>query len=209
MQVRKGRAAVLGAVAGAGVLALAGVAFACTQTVGKITISGVSVGSTTLSTGSETYEADGGDFENSTAGYCGGKPTTRVQMASATPGELAFNLAVTAPNCTSSPHSSRDPYTTKMDAGPWEVRWVATADGAIDNTAPYPECHFPRKANSTWVHLGVLMVDASGNGSGTFSLTGTQSGPTGMFGPGNICVDDGKTNFAPPIIPMKWATAVI
>lgn len=89
------------------------------------------------STGSATYQADGGDFQLSTsAGYCGGKPTSRVQMGSTIPGELLFNLAVTAPNCT----SVSPTYTTKMAAGPWQVRWVATADGAIDNTWPYPEC---------------------------------------------------------------------
>lgn len=179
----------LGMVAGAALMAMAGTAFACTEVKGQITINGISG----LSTGSATYVGDGGEFADTPgAGYCGGKPP-RLTMTSAVPGALAFTLTVAPGTC--------DGVTRKLAQGLWEVRWVAAEDGEIDNTTPYPKCHgLAPSAGSAWVPVGELPVDATGSGSGTYSLSGAQAGP------GNICVDpvDIYDNTAPPVIPIKW-----
>lgn len=200
--------AVLGMLAGATALSM-GTAFACTQTVGKVTISGRTnaigtVGAVSTPTNSETYESDGGDFGfGGNEGYCGGKPTTRLSMTSTSSTGLPFSLSVTAPNC---PRPGTTNYVTAMATGTWDVRWVRAEDGEIDSdfSDPLtPQCHFALgqsfpSAQSAWVSIGSLSVDSSGNGSGNYELAGA------LRGPGNICLDDG-TNKAPPPIPMKWA----
>lgn len=185
------RRAWLGMVAGAALMAMAGTAFACTEIRAQIEINGVSG----LSSGSATYVGNGGEFDiDSSAGYCDGKPP-RLTMTSSTPGALVFNLAVAPGTCGTE--------TRKLPANVYQVRWVAAEDGEIDNTAPFPKCHFPPLSGypnnySVWVPIGVLSVDANGNGSGTYELTAA------MAGPGNICLDDSLSGISPPVIPMKW-----
>lgn len=188
----------LGLVASAAVVAMAGTAMACTETRGQITIRGKSVNGIPVSTGSATYVADGGDFElSASAGYCGGKPSGRVAMSSAVPGTLNFDLTVAPGTCGTT--------TRRLDAGAWQVRWVAAQPGQIDNSYPYPACHFvyglpgvPNADGGVWAPLGAMQVDSNGDGSGTYSLTAAQAGP------GNICLDN-NTNYAPPVIPMTWS----
>lgn len=194
MRLTNGKMKVSGMVGAAAVLAMAGTAFACTQTWATIKIEGLTVAGKQLSAGSATYVGNTGDYDVGTdAGHCGGNPP-RLQMTSYTPGALAFSLSVAPGTCPNTP-------TRQLDPGPWQVRWVAAEDGPLDNTWPYPMCHFLPSGNTSggqWVPIGILNVDSSGNGAGTFELTGA------MAGPGNICLDNG-TNTAPPVIPIKWA----
>lgn len=198
----------VGLVAALAVLAVASAAFACTFTAGQITIQGVN--GTTIngsSTGSVTYQGDGGDFGWESKGYCNnGFPSSRLPIDTSTnvnPLKVEdFKLMVAPYQCPATMLHDR------IESGIWEVRWVKTA-AAIDtgdSEELHPVCHFnvdnPRTTtedpDSRWVVLGTMNIN-DGSGSGEYAL------PSAMVGPGNIClerniVSGGEYNTAPPTI---------
>lgn len=175
------RLSLLGFVAGAAVLALAGTAFACTELRGKVTITGPG-------NGSATYRGDGTDATNTaSSGYC--ETPSRVGFTSAA-AAMTFTLAVERQSC--APND--------LEHGAYEVRWIKATD-AIDHTNYDCNRTDPEPLNP-WVPIGVMNVanTASGTaGSGTFALAET------MRGPGNICVVPVvPNNTAVAMIFMKW-----
>lgn len=205
----KNKRAVVGLVAGAAALAIGGSAFACTAFVGTIEINGVSG----QSTGSATYVGNGSDFTwDADAGYCGGKPTTRVSITSTNPTnptQLPFELDVSPADCSGTTVDT-------VPLGTWDVRWVHAKDGEIERTPGdqtpvlQPTCHFGflqtfPLTQDAFVKIGTMSIDSTGNGAGTYKLD-TLNQPGVVPGPGNICLahQNGTENNVPPTIPMKW-----
>lgn len=176
------RASLLGFVAGAAVLAMAGPAFACTMFLGKVTITGPG-------NVSATYRGDGSDATNTTtSGYC--ETPSRVEFKTGNDAAMPFALAVERQSCA----------TSQLKSGAYEVRWIK-ATATIDHTNYDCNRIEPNPLNP-WVLIGQMNVAnaASGTaGSGTYAL------PATMRGPGNICVVPVvPDNTSVPMIFMNW-----
>lgn len=204
------RGPLLGFVAGATVLLTASAAFACTQTAGKVTITG------TNAIGSATYQGNGKDEQDpSTRGYC--TPPSRLSLPNAalTP-TLEFTLTASAGSC-------KIPGTTTLAAplppGDYEVRWIKATDPVItDGTGP--NCHRDSVDPSindpkvrSWIPLGIMTVNPSAPTTKSFSLA------TGVSrGPGNICLARQQNstlnailptgNIVAPVIFINWTTVI-
>lgn len=210
------RGPLLGSVVGATVLLTASTAFACTQTAGKIVITGKN--GTTINgslTGSATYQGDGGDELSPTLGYCGGPPS-RVTLASspAAPNKVDFNLAVSGGGCVSNGVNGPD----DLPAGTYDVRWAKQSEDAVVHNRL---CHGDRadlEVNDprlrTWVSLGNIVVDPNPATvtNKVFSLPpdgnplGLAAAALNFRGPGNICLSGQPVvdNKLSPIVFMKW-----
>ncbi len=172
----------VGFVAGLAVLTMASAAFACTSYKGKATITGIN-GTTINGTagGSVTYEGDGTDNTQPSAGYC--KTPSRVDVDTGA-GPLDFNLTVAPFVCPATNLHDR------VADGLWEVRWVKAEKDIVYDGLPRPICHFNVYDSSTttenptsrWVPLGYMTI-RDGSGGGNYAL------PPTMVGPGNICVE--------------------
>lgn len=188
------------------VLAVASAAFACTSTVGQITMQGVNGTTINGTTGSVTYQGDGGDFSQASKGYCNnGFPSSRLAVDTTTnvnPLKVEdFKLTVAPYQCPATPT-----LVDRIKPGTWEVRWVKAGAAIETDGSEYPVCHFnvdnPRTTtedpDSRWVVLGTMNIN-NGSGSGEYAL------PSAMVGPGNICLErsiisQGDYATAPPVI---------
>lgn len=200
------KTALAGFAVGLAVVVMAGTAFACTVTLGKITISAVNG---TANSGSATYQGDGTDPTVPHGGFCDGMPTSRVALETddANGDVLQFKLDVERPSC-NNVGSGLNP--GPAPAGTYEVHWVK-AEETIDWSR---QCGGDRQLDDELlvprVKLGTIDVAASGTTSKTFNLGGSQAIPLlpqPEVGPGNICVDyvqDPNLNVSLPHIFMKW-----
>lgn len=187
-----------------GVLAMASAAFACTSTMGQITIQGLAGTTIDGSSGSVTYRGDGTDFGQPSKGYCHGDlPTDRLDLANPT-GPVTFQLTVAPYYC---PDTQLLDRVSPARADVWEIRWIRAEDAIETDEAdlPYPICHGNLSNVATpdnpvpWDVLGAMTI-VDGTGDGSYSLL-----PSAMVGPGNICLErspasGGEYATAPPII---------
>jgi len=213
----------VGFVAGVGAVAMASAAFACTETFGRITFTGVNGTKLDGTTnGSVTYYGNGQDWAALSNGYCDTSPSVIRHDVDTTvnsnPTKVEdFRLSVAPYTCAAGQFGETD----RLSAGEvedWEVRWVPAEEDIETESSqwPYPVCHFnvddgqTTKDNPTsrWVPLGTMTVN-DGSGSKEFPLPSVGAVP--VFGPGNICMErsvindvttdlHGTQGEAPPVI---------
>jgi len=186
MHLRNRRRGVLvGFAAGAAVLAMAGSAFACTETRGTVTITGPN-GVTVTNRGTGQDDLAPGN------GYCE-KPSRVHFIRNALTMEFSLAVELVTDCPTAINYLPADP-------GLHEVRWIKAEDAVTHG--PATNCYTAIPSSNPWQVVGLMNVaenPSGADGSGTYSL------PATMLGPGNICVAPlANTQFAPPTIFMKW-----
>lgn len=162
MNSKSRRGLLVGVAASAAVLILAGSAYACTEYVGKVTLTALTA---TGANGPSVF-AEGAPGVHA---YCAGETRQTIDMNAANQFKLAIAPASAACGGESVP------------AGTYDVRWVTAEDPPT--TTGYEDfvlnCNPTTAAGFT---VGKITVDGSGNSSATTVFLGTTPGKV------NVCV---------------------
>lgn len=183
------RALLLGGIAAGTVVAMASVAFACTQIIGKVTITGVSA------TGTATYEGNKEDGTDPSGGYC--NTPTRVSFNTGNTNALTFELDVvrqTSAACNVNNLGGVIP------AEVHAVKWIKDTSGTQAHSL---DCTRKVEDNLTaankWYKIGEMdLTGTTATQTTTKQFSLPPSGPVDSLlahnvdfrGPGNICLDN-------------------